>query len=463
MAGSAAAAYGLSSLLGAWAGVGGASGAAPAGSGAADADGAAALQAEADAWTARLRSVLCCLPAPLQAAAGVQLAAMRPASAAAPRPAAPAPAPAAARPRGQRMARGCEDVALSQPRPAPKGHAGAGRIARTQSAPACGSAGGGESDGSESSSEGSSGSGRDSDVSSSTASSSSGSDASRARAHARAGGAGTTDDCDTDGGAALRRTASMSAVVASSVFAAPRPAQQHPWPPPKSPRVYDRPAIGPPRARDAGKKLLVLDLDETLVHSSFRPVANADFILPVEIDGRMVDIYVTKRPWVDHFLSVLGQRFEVAVFTASLSLYADPLLDILDRTRCIKWRLFRESCCPFGGTLVKDLACLGRDLAGVIIIDNSPNAYSFHPDNAVPIATFIDDAGDRALLDLVPQLLRLADAPDVRPLLGPLNVANYKPPPPPRQHAHAHARGGAAAVPPPPPPRAAAVPALAVH
>jgi carboxy-terminal domain RNA polymerase II polypeptide A small phosphatase len=35
------------------------------------------------------------------------------------------------------------------------------------------------------------------------------------------------------------------------------------------------------------KICLVIDLDETLVHSSFKPVANADFVVPVEIDGQV--------------------------------------------------------------------------------------------------------------------------------------------------------------------------------
>lgn len=34
------------------------------------------------------------------------------------------------------------------------------------------------------------------------------------------------------------------------------------------------------------KICLVIDLDETLVHSSFKPVPNADFVVPVEIDGQ---------------------------------------------------------------------------------------------------------------------------------------------------------------------------------
>ena len=51
--------------------------------------------------------------------------------------------------------------------------------------------------------------------------------------------------------------------------------------------------------------------DETLVHSSFKPVPQPDYIIPVEIEGRIVDVYVLKRPFVDHFLRAVGSRFEV--------------------------------------------------------------------------------------------------------------------------------------------------------
>ena len=48
--------------------------------------------------------------------------------------------------------------------------------------------------------------------------------------------------------------------------------------------------LGPMSEADEGKICLVLDLDETLVHSSFRPIPNPDFVLPVEIDGAFVCI-----------------------------------------------------------------------------------------------------------------------------------------------------------------------------
>jgi len=48
-------------------------------------------------------------------------------------------------------------------------------------------------------------------------------------------------------------------------------------------------------------------------------VPNADFVVPVEIDGIEHNVYVIKRPGVDEFLRQMGRIFEVVVFTASLN------------------------------------------------------------------------------------------------------------------------------------------------
>lgn len=65
--------------------------------------------------------------------------------------------------------------------------------------------------------------------------------------------------------------------------------------------------------------------------------------------------------------------------------YADPVSDLLDKWGAFRCRLFRESCVFHRGNYVKDLSRLGRDLNKVIIVDNSPASYIFHPDNAVSI------------------------------------------------------------------------------
>jgi len=165
-------------------------------------------------------------------------------------------------------------------------------------------------------------------------------------------------------------------------------------------------------------KCMVLDLDETLVHSSFRPVKGADFIIPVEIDGVIHRVYVMKRPYVDEFMIECAKNYEVVIFTASLSKYADPLLDELDTERTITHRLFREHCVLHNGAYVKDLRRLGRKLRDIIIIDNSPNSYLFQPKNAVPIASWFDDKRDTQLLDFFDVMnTTLKDIKDVRWIL----------------------------------------------
>jgi len=158
-----------------------------------------------------------------------------------------------------------------------------------------------------------------------------------------------------------------------------------------------------------GKKCLILDLDETLVHSSFVPTEECDFKISVEIEGIVRTIYVSKRPNVDQFLKTCGGLFEVVVFTASLSLYADPVLDLLDIHKVIDYRLFRESCTPYGGTYVKDLYRMGRSLNSLIIVDNSPHSYLFNPQNALPCVSWFDDRSDTELLDILEILKRLAN------------------------------------------------------
>ncbi|NWH50107.1 CTDS1 phosphatase, partial [Thinocorus orbignyianus] len=133
-------------------------------------------------------------------------------------------------------------------------------------------------------------------------------------------------------------------------------------------------------------------------------------------------VYVLKRPHVDEFLQRMGELFECVLFTASLAKYADPVADLLDKWGAFRARLFRESCVFHRGNYVKDLSRLGRDLRRIIIVDNSPASYIFHPDNAVrtpgvPVASWFDNMADTELLDLLPFFERLSKVEDVYAVL----------------------------------------------
>ena len=75
---------------------------------------------------------------------------------------------------------------------------------------------------------------------------------------------------------------------------------------------------------------MILDVDETLVHSSFNETDQADIVLPIDIEGRNHNIFINVRPNCCEFINEVGKYYEVVIFTASLSKYAIQLMDILD-------------------------------------------------------------------------------------------------------------------------------------
>ncbi|KAH3762258.1 carboxy-terminal domain RNA polymerase II polypeptide A small phosphatase 2 [Pelomyxa schiedti] len=172
----------------------------------------------------------------------------------------------------------------------------------------------------------------------------------------------------------------------------------------------------PPQNRAPGqwKKTLVLDLDETLIHSSLVPVPNTDFTFTLQVEGQTVTVYVSKRPGVDQFLRELKEKFELVVFTASIPQYADAVLDLLDRDKLISARIYRESCVVINGIYVKDLRGLGRDLKDTILLDNTPGSYLLQPQNGLGITSWTEDQRDAELNNLLPFLSELAVCSDVR-------------------------------------------------
>ncbi|KAH8047855.1 phosphoprotein phosphatase [Aureococcus anophagefferens] len=123
-----------------------------------------------------------------------------------------------------------------------------------------------------------------------------------------------------------------------------------------------------PRGAADQRVTLVLDLDETLVRSSFDTNFDADFEAPFNLNGSWCTARVRKRPFVDEFLARVADKFEVVIMTAGV-----------------------RPC-----------------------VDNSPNAYLWHPEHAIDVVDFVGDPEDDELKTIADFLDVIHDVDDVR-------------------------------------------------
>jgi RNA polymerase II subunit A small phosphatase-like protein len=121
----------------------------------------------------------------------------------------------------------------------------------------------------------------------------------------------------------------------------------------------------------------------------------------------------------------MHKYYELVIFTASLSKYAEPLMLQLDPQGLCAYRLFREHCTYYNNAFVKDLTRLGRDMKDIIIVDNSPVAYLFQPENAIPAVNWYDDPNCTELPRIATILERLVYEDDVRRVIRTI-ISNNK-------------------------------------
>ncbi|KAL5612222.1 hypothetical protein BROUX41_000238 [Berkeleyomyces rouxiae] len=234
------------------------------------------------------------------------------------------------------------------------------------------------------------------------------------------------DGLSTDISAQIKSPTSQ----ASAITKYPRaPAPPRPLIPRRQPSYLN--LEGPPAEH---QKTLILDLDETLIHSMSKGNRlGSGHMVEVRLNTAFVGMggqmavgpqhpilyYVHKRPHCDDFLRRISKWYRLVVFTASVQEYADPVIDWLETERkYFAARFYRQHCTFRQNAFIKDLSAVEPDLSKVMILDNSPLSYMFHQDNAIPIQGWINDPTDNDLLHLVPLLEGLQYVSDVRALLA---------------------------------------------
>lgn len=141
---------------------------------------------------------------------------------------------------------------------------------------------------------------------------------------------------------------------------------------------------------DASKKLLFLDLDETLITSE---MVN---------EGQQLKVII--RPYVREFLKECSRSWNVVIFTASTRKYAENILGRIDKdSTMVADILCREQCLQFGSQHVKDLRVIeqtAENLGNVLIIDNKIACFSYQLTNGIPILPFKGNTKDTELKHL---------------------------------------------------------------
>jgi len=171
------------------------------------------------------------------------------------------------------------------------------------------------------------------------------------------------------------------------------PAPPRPLIPRRQPS-YSAPATA--RSSRLTQKTLVIDLDETLIHSLAKGGRmSSGHMVEVKLNTAVgyggatlgpqhpILYYVHKRPHCDDFLRKVCKWYNLVVFTASVQEYADPVIDWLEQERqYFSGRYYRQHCTFRNGAYIKDLSSVEPDLSKVMILDNSPLSYIFHEGNA---------------------------------------------------------------------------------
>ena len=183
-----------------------------------------------------------------------------------------------------------------------------------------------------------------------------------------------------------------------------------------------------PRGNPTDRLLLILDLDETLIHA--RKTA-----LDRPADFRVAQFHVYRRPGLDTFLRDVAQDFELAVWSSASDSYVEAIVEnifddpsslhfVWGRSRTSYQRIFSDSDeyerYLMGETVfrkqLKKVARRGWPLERILIVDDTPEKAAQNYGNAIYPRPYEGQEDDNELALLSAYLRTLKDVENVRAL-----------------------------------------------
>ena len=179
---------------------------------------------------------------------------------------------------------------------------------------------------------------------------------------------------------------------------------------------------------DNPQKLLILDLDETLIH------ATKD-LLEIKWDFQIAPYNIYKRPYLEQFIDEIKNHFKIAVWSSasddyvqkvvSLIFPADyPLEFVWGRSKCTQ-QFDHQSLDDLGysdyynhlnySKILKKVRKKGfAKIEDILIVDDTPRKAKYNYGNAIYPSEFTGDPKDRELLDLLKYLIQIKEEPNFR-------------------------------------------------
>lgn len=164
------------------------------------------------------------------------------------------------------------------------------------------------------------------------------------------------------------------------------------------------------------KKLLILDIDETLLHASPTQL-NRDH------DYDYQDCFIYLRPHLKQFFDFAFAHFRIAIWTAATREYAKEIMGPLLEGSKLEFFWMRERCIrhynpdSMEEIFLKDLEKAKRrgfPLESILIIDDKPIGLKRNYGNLIPITPFAGDPADNELSLLMEYLPMLINEPNLR-------------------------------------------------
>jgi RNA polymerase II subunit A small phosphatase-like protein len=173
------------------------------------------------------------------------------------------------------------------------------------------------------------------------------------------------------------------------------------------------------------KPLLILDLDETLVHTVEVDKPQPPGLTPDYVVGSCRH-QVYRRPFLDEFLTIVGQYYDLAVWSSAGSLYVEPTVELIfadfsaplfvwSSNRCTR-RFDHESHQEYFIKDLKKVRKKGFDPERMLIVDDTPQKSERNFGSVVYIAEFNGEVDDCELLYLAQYLVSIANHANFRNL-----------------------------------------------